>query len=157
MKLFCKFLELKIFRKKLRYSCKCNNRCKLWKSTKLEIFLILYDLKFTRVWKFYYKQKSARVNIFKANTTHRAWWFQRMLAKHKIILSWPYTGTLNGNGSNSIWLMTKGCDIKKIQILKKILSKLYKEGVPTLKNWFLFEIGHLNQIQSGLQSSKMSE
>ena len=124
VKLFCKFLALKIFRKKLRYSCKCNNRCKLWKSTKLEIFLILYDLKFTRVWKFYYKQKIARVNIFKANTTHRAWWFQRMLAKNKIILSWPYTGTLNGNGSNSIWLMTKGCDIKKIQILKKILSKL---------------------------------
>ena len=41
----------------LRYTFECNNWYKLQKSTKLGIFLILQDLKFTRAWTFHYGQK----------------------------------------------------------------------------------------------------
>ena len=47
---------------------------------------MMQDLKFKRVWKLYY-EKSARKNIFKTDKTHHAQPFQRMFAKHKIILS----------------------------------------------------------------------
>ena len=35
---------------------------------------------------------SACMNNFKVNEIHRAWRFQRMFTKHKIVLSRPYDG-----------------------------------------------------------------
>ena len=53
--------------------------------------------------------------------------------------------------------MTKDCDIEKNIDNKKILSKLQEKGVRSLKNLFLIQIAHLNQVQSATQSSKTSE
>ena len=49
--------EIRSF-KPLRYTCWCDNWYKPWKSTKLGIFLILLDLKFTRIWTFNYLKKA---------------------------------------------------------------------------------------------------
>ena len=62
--------------KRLRCTCKCNNLYKLWKLIELGIFLILWELKFTRVWTFYDGKKAP---FFTAN----------VFTKHKIILSGP--------------------------------------------------------------------
>ena len=44
--------------KPFRYTCESNNWYNLWKSTKVGVFLILQDFKFTRVWTFYYEIKA---------------------------------------------------------------------------------------------------
>ena len=75
--------------KLLQYTCKCNNWYKLWKSTKLRIFLILWDLKSTRIWTFYYGKKVPAWIFLRQRKTHRAWPFWCMFAKHKIVLLWP--------------------------------------------------------------------
>ena len=55
-------LMLQIYRfKELRYTWECNNWYKLWKLTKLAIFLILQDIKLTCIWTFYYKKTPTRI------------------------------------------------------------------------------------------------
>ena len=68
--------------KPLRYNYECNNWHKLQKQTKLRIFLFRRDLNL-RAYGHFVTKKSASTNILRYDI------FAYVIAKHKIILSWP--------------------------------------------------------------------
>ena len=59
-----------------------------------------------------------------------------------------FINNLNQNVNKNIWPMTKGCDIENNIDIKENPVQVAKKVVLSLKNWFLIQKAHLNQIQS---------